>query len=113
MQEIEATGSQRLLTPPSPIARRKLGEQVLEQLLLMIESGAVKPGDALPSERDLMATYGVGRPAVREALQALQSRGWWRLAWRKGACSGAYPGIDVRANRAQRPPSAEHFAPDA
>ncbi len=59
----------------SPIARRKLGEQILEQLLHMIESGAVKPGDPLPSERDLMATFGVGRPAVREALQALQSRG--------------------------------------
>lgn len=75
MQEIEAPASQKPLIPPSPIARRKLGEQVLEQLLHMIESGAVKPGDALPSERDLMAAYGVGRPAVREALQALQSRG--------------------------------------
>ncbi|MCU0226811.1 MAG: transcriptional regulator NanR [Bryobacterales bacterium] len=59
----------------SPVARRKLGDQILEQLLHMIESGTVKPGDPLPSERELMSTFGVGRPAVREALQALQSRG--------------------------------------
>lgn len=61
--------------PTQPIARRKLADEVLERLLLMIESGELKPGDPLPSERDLMASYGVGRPAVREALQALQNRG--------------------------------------
>lgn len=38
----------------------------------MIKSGILKPGDQLPPERELAARMGVGRPAVREALRALQ-----------------------------------------
>ena len=40
-----------------------------------IRSGHYQPGDQLPSERDLMAQFGVGRPAVREALLTLQRLG--------------------------------------
>ena len=36
----------------------------------MIESGELPPGSAMPSERELMARYQVGRPAVREAMHA-------------------------------------------
>lgn len=38
----------------------------------MIKNGGLKPGDRLPPERELAARTGVGRPAVREALRALQ-----------------------------------------
>lgn len=41
----------------------------------MIRSGELRPGDRLPSERDLMDRFAVGRPAVREALQSLGSAG--------------------------------------
>jgi DNA-binding FadR family transcriptional regulator len=61
--------------PGDRIVRRKLSDQVLERLREMIRSGALKPGDAMPSERALMARFGVGRPAVREALQALHQAG--------------------------------------
>jgi GntR family transcriptional regulator, sialic acid-inducible nan operon repressor len=37
--------------------------------------GRLQPGDALPSERELMERHGVGRPAVREALLSLQKAG--------------------------------------
>jgi DNA-binding FadR family transcriptional regulator len=57
------------------IKRRKLYEDVAEHLEQMIRDAAVSPGDQLPSERDLMAQYGVGRPAVREALFHLQKMG--------------------------------------
>ncbi|PPQ35786.1 transcriptional regulator NanR [Rhodopila globiformis] len=57
------------------IVRRKLSDEVLARLLQAIESGEYPPGAQLPSERELMTTYGVGRPAVREALQALGNRG--------------------------------------
>jgi len=40
-----------------------------------IRSGAIPPGAQLPSERELMELYGVGRPAIREALQALERSG--------------------------------------
>jgi DNA-binding FadR family transcriptional regulator len=60
---------------PDRIIRRKLSDQVLDRLRDMILSGEVKPGDPLPSERSLMERFGVGRPAVREALQALHQNG--------------------------------------
>ena len=62
------------------IQRRKLFQEVLDRLLQRIRSGELAPGDQLPSERDLMAFYGVGRPAVREALQALASSGIVEIA---------------------------------
>src|SRR4029077_17933023 len=41
----------------------------------MIRDGAFAPGDQLPSERDLMKLFGVGRPAIREGLFSLQKMG--------------------------------------
>lgn len=58
-----------------PIQRRKLYQEVLDRLMARIDSGEIAPGDQLPSERDLMAFYGVGRVAVREALQELARSG--------------------------------------
>ncbi|RPH46595.1 MAG: transcriptional regulator NanR [Burkholderiales bacterium] len=58
-----------------PIPRRKLYQDVLERLMRRIESGELGPGDPLPPERELMALYGVGRPAIREALQAMERSG--------------------------------------
>lgn len=59
----------------TPITRPKLYEIVAERLEQMILSGELKPGDPLPSERDVMSAYQVGRPAVREAFLALQNKG--------------------------------------
>lgn len=61
--------------PDQPIPRRKLADEVLDRLLLSLERGEVTPGQQLPGERALMARYSVGRPAVREALQALEKMG--------------------------------------
>lgn len=57
------------------IRRRKLYEDVMERLQEMIHDGQFGLGDFLPSERELMQHFGVGRPAVREALFALQRMG--------------------------------------
>jgi DNA-binding FadR family transcriptional regulator len=57
------------------VGRPKLAERLIEELIGMIETGALQAGDTLPSERVLMQRFGTGRPAVREALQNLQSRG--------------------------------------
>jgi DNA-binding FadR family transcriptional regulator len=61
--------------PESPIQKRKLYQDVLERLMRRIESGEIRPGDQLPPERELMEVYGVGRPAIREALQAMERSG--------------------------------------
>lgn len=58
-----------------PIQRRKIYQEVVDRLVQRIRAGEWKPGDQLPSERDLMDAYGVGRPAVREALQDLARSG--------------------------------------
>ncbi|MFN9773623.1 MAG: GntR family transcriptional regulator, partial [Burkholderiales bacterium] len=56
---------------PTPIRRRKLCDEIAERLMARIRDGELAPGEPLPSERELMDLYGVGRPSVREALQAL------------------------------------------
>ena len=61
--------------PSGPIQRRKLYQEVQERLLERIRSGEIPSGEQLPSERELMDTYQVGRPAIREALQALERSG--------------------------------------
>ncbi|MES2143105.1 MAG: transcriptional regulator NanR [Pseudomonadota bacterium] len=63
------------MTAPSPVPKRKLYEDVRAHLARMIESGALRPGDALPSERELMDGLSVGRPAIREAMQSLERSG--------------------------------------
>jgi GntR family transcriptional repressor for pyruvate dehydrogenase complex len=66
-----------LTTPASyhPIARRKVYEQVAEQLLGQIGARRLKPGDVLPPERELTESFGVGRSSIREALRMLESQG--------------------------------------
>lgn len=58
-----------------PIRRSKIYEQIAQRLEQQILDGRLNPGDALPSERELMERHGVGRPAVREALLSLQKAG--------------------------------------
>lgn len=64
-----------MMQPVAPIRRRKLYEDVVARLEAMIQDGALQPGDPLPSERELMLSFGVGRPAIREALFALHRMG--------------------------------------
>ncbi|HTW29789.1 MAG TPA: transcriptional regulator NanR [Acetobacteraceae bacterium] len=63
-----------------PIVRRKLSHEVFDRLVQAIQSGEFAPGERLPSERELMQRYGVGRPAIREAMQSLQGMGLIRIA---------------------------------
>ena len=58
-----------------PLERRKVYEQIAEQLLAEIGSGRLRPGDPLPPERELTESFGVGRSSIREALRMLESQG--------------------------------------
>jgi len=51
----------------------------------LIASGALKPGEQMPSERELQAELGVSRLPLREALARLQALGLIRIRHGKGA----------------------------
>ncbi|MDE2383329.1 MAG: transcriptional regulator NanR [Alphaproteobacteria bacterium] len=57
------------------ISKRKLSDEVFERLKRLIVSGERVPGSLMPSERELMARFEVGRPAIREAMQQLEGMG--------------------------------------
>lgn len=59
----------------TPLRPQPLKEQVLEQLRALIDGGALKPGDQLPSERELSEELQVSRGTVREAVQFLGALG--------------------------------------
>lgn len=63
------------LAPTIPIRKRKLYEEIVERLEASMLDGSLAPGERLPSERELMKTFQVGRSAIREALFALNRMG--------------------------------------
>ena len=58
----------------SPIANEKLSDKVVKVITDQVKSGALKPGDRLPSEPELAAALQVSRGILREALTVLQAR---------------------------------------
>ncbi|MCP4671404.1 MAG: FadR family transcriptional regulator [Desulfobacula sp.] len=58
-----------------PLKKHRLYEDVAEQIKKTIFNGDLKPGDQLPSERDLAVMFNVGRPTIREALRTLSVLG--------------------------------------
>ena len=61
-------------TPPR-LERKKLSDQIIEDLVDRIARGELKPGDKLPPEPQLMEQFGVGRSSIREAVGALEILG--------------------------------------
>ena len=54
---------------------QKIPEKVMWALIDAIESGQIKVGEEMPSERDLAETLGVGRGSLRECLGVLEFLG--------------------------------------
>lgn len=57
------------------ISKRGVAERIAGALRTAIVRGRLKPGDALPSERELAEKYAVNRSSVREALTRLEAWG--------------------------------------
>ena len=53
----------------------RFSEQIASRIEALVLSKELRPGDKLPSERELAKSFGVGRSAVREALKLLAQRG--------------------------------------
>lgn len=55
------------------VRRSTLSQQVLEQIVQLLMSGQLMPGDKLPAEMTLMEQFDVSRPVLREALSSLET----------------------------------------
>lgn len=49
----------------------KMSEAVASQIIRMIEAGTLKPGTKLPTEQELISSFGISRTALREGMQRL------------------------------------------
>lgn len=78
---------------------QKLYQQVADSIAAQIRAGVYPPGGRLPAERDLAEEFAVSRPTIREAMIALEIRGF--VGARRGS------GIYVSAVPDQLVPPAE------
>ena len=57
------------------VTPEKLSNSVVRQIEQLILRGILRPGERLPSERDLADKLGVSRPSLRDAISDLAERG--------------------------------------
>jgi GntR family transcriptional repressor for pyruvate dehydrogenase complex len=66
----------------------KVSQHIIDQIRNAIFDGRLKPGDKLPSERELIENFKVGKATLREALRSLEVLGFLEI--RKGVLGGAF-----------------------
>jgi len=66
------------------VNRNTLSKQVVENIIQLLVSGQMKPGEKLPKEMELMEILNVSRPVLREALSSLESLGVIHRKTREG-----------------------------
>jgi DNA-binding FadR family transcriptional regulator len=57
----------------APIQPLRAHEYVAEQIRRHISLRLIRPGESLPSERELASMFGVGRPTIQHALRLLEA----------------------------------------
>lgn len=61
--------------PFQPVTPEKLSTSVTRQVEKLILQGILRPGERLPSERELAERLNVSRPSLRESIADLSERG--------------------------------------
>lgn len=59
----------------SPIKKQRVSDIIVDKISHSIKNGDLKPGEKLPSERELSNYFSVSRGAVREAISVLEAKG--------------------------------------
>jgi len=72
--QLQKTGS-LAVNAMHPVNRNSLSDEVVEQIIDLISRGVLKPGERLPSEKELCLRFGVGRTTIREALRSMAVMG--------------------------------------
>lgn len=78
------------------ITRQKIYEIIAEQIKEQIISGELKPGERLPTSKELCEMYQVGRSTVREALSALEIMGLIETRQGEGSTVKVYHADDIK-----------------
>lgn len=73
------------------VAKRRVSAEVVQQIQARIRDGALRPGEQLPSERELAARLGVSRMSVREGLRLLEVMGYLRTDAGRGTFVAPQP----------------------
>ena len=55
----------------TPVTRTSISEEIAKQIIKLISTGELQPGQRLPSERELCEQFGASRSSLREALRCL------------------------------------------
>ena len=58
-----------------PIKTSKISDEVYKQIVSLISNGQLKPGDKIPSEREMASELGISRQSIREALNRAEVMG--------------------------------------
>lgn len=98
--------------------RRPVAAQLVQQIQRLIAEHGLKPGDKVPAQRELAASFGASRPTVREAVLQLEAMGLIRVEPARGAfVTEAFgrPAVDVSewsfAERFSQPRSTSSASP--
>jgi DNA-binding GntR family transcriptional regulator len=67
--------------------------QVVAEIKRRIESGQYAPGSLLPSEHQLVESFGVSRPTIVKSLSALRQDGWIETQQGKGSFVRGRPAL--------------------
>jgi DNA-binding FadR family transcriptional regulator len=66
------------------VKRQTMSKQVVDQIIGLLTSGQLNPGDKLPTEAELTELLFVSRPVLREALSSLETMGMLQRKTREG-----------------------------
>ena len=75
-------------SPFKPLRSKRVFEEISGQIRDLIYSGVFRPGEKLPSERELSIQFHVGRTALREALRVLENEGL--ISIKQGSNGGSF-----------------------
>jgi GntR family transcriptional repressor for pyruvate dehydrogenase complex len=70
-----ATADRQRPVRGSDVVPTRLGDALIARITQAIHDGRLKPGDALPSESRIAASFGVSKPIAREAIRQLAAMG--------------------------------------
>lgn len=77
-------------------------EEITERYRSQIRTGALEPGERMPSSRVLASEHGISEPTARKVLSALRVGGYTHTTQRGSYVAQRLPGVDSSQDRLRR-----------